>query len=81
MNGTSCLVLFVGRKVGCSRDVGWKKLKTLSASCEGPPAAERSVIGTTSSSGKRNEAARCAPNTEVCWGGRDCLRGQLREIH
>ena len=77
MNGISCLALFVGRKVGCSRDVGWEKLKTLSAACEGPHAAERSVIDMTSSNGKINEAARCAPSAEVCWGGRDCLRGQL----
>ena len=81
MNGVSCLVFFVGRKVGCSRDAGWEKLKTLSTACEGPPAAERSVIDTNSSNGKRNEAARCAPNAEICWDGRDCLRGQLREFH
>ena len=42
----------------CSRDAGWEKLKTLSAACEGPPAAERSVIDMTSSNRKRNEAAR-----------------------
>ena len=42
----------------CSRDAGWEKLKTSSAACEGPPAAERSVIDMTSSNWKRNEAVR-----------------------
>ena len=42
----------------CSRDVGWEKLKTSSAACEGPPTVERFVIDMTSSNGKRNEDAR-----------------------
>ena len=49
----------------CSRDAGWKKLKTISAACEGPPATEKSMIDMTSSNGKRNEAARYAPSAEV----------------
>ena len=35
-----------------------KKLKTSSAAREDPSAAERPVIGMTSSNGKKNEAAR-----------------------
>ena len=42
----------------CSRDADLEKLKTSSAACEGPLAAERSMIDMTSSNGKRNEAAR-----------------------
>ena len=42
----------------CLRDAGWEKLKPSSAACEGPPAAEKSVIDMTSSNGKRNKAAR-----------------------
>ena len=42
----------------CSRDAGWKKLKTSSFACEGQPAAERSVIDMTPTNGKRNEVAR-----------------------
>ena len=42
----------------CSRDASWEKLKTSSAACEGPPAAERPVRDMTYSNRKKNEAAR-----------------------
>ena len=38
-----------------------KKLKTSSAACEDPFAAERPVIGLTSSNWKKNKAARSEP--------------------
>ena len=44
--------------LACSRYASWEKLKTSSAACEGPPAAERPVMDMTSFNGKKNEAAR-----------------------